>query len=628
MAGGGYLREKKGNWSFQRRVPTALVGIIGRVMWEQTLKTQDKRIAAQRAKILEAETDAAITQGYRVLNAQPLTTDEVVTFGLTHFERTNAYLATMTSGISSTDESVLRRELERRIAHRARYDLELSESKRRQELGTPLPETPELSAYGGYFEETETVEPDPHFIRKSAEMRLATLIACLQKGNYSLVHTFADDAFERQGLARRIREPIDPIAKDLPPVEWLEIDRSRTDYQALARELMIREIEAVKRGLVQLSKAEVGWIDAPTQILAPAPATSPDRAAVPTELGQDANKTPSQLLARFANHSKDVRGASAMRSYATAIEHLEQVTGKKAIAMITLNDVVEWFELYSNCPQKYKTRLKAKTMIEAIAKNTDGAVPIVQAASIQKHLSHLRSFFNWAKKLNLIAHDPVGDLSIERPKRTAPANEDGKGYSIDELNKIFRLSPFLAPPLERGYRFWVPLVALFTGARMGEVCELDVSHIKTNGKIWWINMLNSKVKPLRRYDVPVHQELVKAGFIEFVKRKKAKGETKLFPDAPIGAVGRNAYSPVSQWFSNLLTGAELKRPGVNVHAFRHSFTSACRESGITREMAMILVDHKDDTVQGGYGDKVSVEKRHEDMGKLTFKGLDLTHLYP
>jgi integrase len=602
LADDKYVKCVKRNFIFQRRVPTDLVEIIGRVQWYQSLKTQDRRTAVQRAKILVNETDNAIANGYRLLQGKPLSGDEISTFGDTHFERTNAYLDTFSTGIAGSDSAIMRRDLERR-------------SK---------PTLDDIAA--GLLDDLDTSEPDPEFLRRAAQLRLATLIERLQAGKYDLVHTFADAAYERQGLARRVREPEDPANPTGAQIEWLEIDRDRADYQALARELMLREVQAVKRALVHLQKAEIGWIDPPQQILVPAQAAG----SAPSELAPDASKTPTQLLERFTRDSRDARGASTMRSFTTCLERLEQVTGQRPIAMITRNDVVEWYDLFSQCPEKYKTRLKVATMKEAIVNNADGVVPVVQPATVQKDISHLNCFFEWAKKRNLIAANPVGDLSIERSKKPATASEEGKTYSADELNAIFKLKPFTVPPAERGYRFWVPLVALFTGSRMGEVCQLDAVDVRNEGELWWFDFHqrspDQSIKTGKPREVPVHSNLMKAGFLDYVKRQRTKGERKLFPDAPRGAEGRNPYQPVSQWFAKLLSDAKLKRPGVNLHAFRHTFITACRNSGIPKEMAEALVGHKNGSVHDGYGDPAGIERREEAMAKLTFKGLDLNHL--
>ena len=103
---------------------------------------------------------------------------------------------------------------------------------------------------------------------------------------------------------------------------------------------------------------------------------------------------------------------------------------------------------------------------------------------------------------------------------------------------------------------------------------------------------------------------------------------RLFPDAPIGTEGRREYAPVVQWWGHVLTNANMKREGINTHAFRHAFVTTCRNSGISKENAMTLVDHAGEDVHDGDGDRAEMERRTIEMGRLTFKGLNLSHLYP
>jgi integrase len=303
--------------------------------------------------------------------------------------------------------------------------------------------------------------------------------------------------------------------------------------------------------------------------------------------------------------------------------HHRALTGK--------NGVVTFYDLFSQCPQKYRTHLGVKTMREAIEKNREAGIPFNSIATIKKEISHLRCFFEWARRRNLTAINPVGDLSIEGGRKPAVGADASTSYNADELNAIFRLKPFQAPSQERGYRFWVPLVALFTGSRMGEVCQLDTADVRNEVDLWWFDFdernPDQSIKTGRPPEEPLHAELIRIGFFDYLKRQTAKGERKLFPDALRGAEGRNPYQPVSQWFAKLLTDGGLKRPGVNIHAFRHTFISACRNSDIPKDMAEALVGHKNASVHDGYGDPVGLERRNEEMKKLTFKGVGLSHLH-
>lgn len=71
---------------------------------------------------------------------------------------------------------------------------------------------------------------------------------------------------------------------------------------------------------------------------------------------------------------------------------------------------------------------------------------------------------------------------------------------------------------------WIPLIALFTGARLEEIAQLQVDDVR-------IDALRGNVPIIRftdlgddqalktdaaRRDVPIHKELIKAGLLRFV----------------------------------------------------------------------------------------------------------------
>ena len=592
----GYLQQKKGNYYFRRRVPKELVELVGRIEWYKALGTSDREVARLAAKALEAETDEEMKRAYRALSGQPLSVSDISAAATKVSRRAEAYLRQFADGIDGSDQ-----------AFRKRHGTLDGASAGQTDLTALLKQI-----------ENAPAKPDPDWEREKARTHLADLLECLDANDYRLVEPFADEAFREAGLARIITTPENDNAPHEGQIELLDINRERSDYRALARTIMLREIKALKRHLRDITDAELGQLasagDAPAS-LSPAPVIP-----ISADLAPDSSKRPSQLLDRFRHDSRERRGESALTSFATVIGYLEQVTEDKAIAAITRNDVVEWYALVSHCPQKYRTRLKVETMREAIRKNETAKIPVNTPATVQKYVSHLRTFFDWARRLNLVPANPVADLTVERKSKSRAT--PSKTLSPDMLKAIFSSDLYAAPANRQTYRFWVPLLALFTGARMGEICGLERSQVKIDGEREWIDIHSSKTG--KQYPVPIHPELERIGFVAFVK--KAKGG-KLFPDAPVGAEGRNAYAPVSQWFGRFLRGLELKRPGLNMHAFRHTFITAGRNSGIPRDMMMAFVGHSGGSVHDGYGDAVGITIRTEAMNKLRFDGLDLSHLH-
>lgn len=94
-------------------------------------------------------------------------------------------------------------------------------------------------------------------------------------------------------------------------------------------------------------------------------------------------------------------------------------------------------------------------------------------------------------------------------------------------------------------RYWVPALALFTGARAGEICQLRAGDVVDVGGVWCLNLTvfdregrriddkRLKTDASERF-VPLHPSLVATGFTDFAAARKPEG--RLFPDLTLGPI--------------------------------------------------------------------------------------------
>src|SRR5262249_47943511 len=128
--------------------------------------------------------------------------------------------------------------------------------------------------------------------------------------------------------------------------------------------------------------------------------------------------------------------------------------------------------------------------------------------------------------------------------------------------------------------FWLPLLGIFTGARLGELAPLtsaDVGNDEAAGNPT-ISIIEDaelskrlKTRGSRRI-IPVHPELVRLGFIDFVEqaRRERGGKARLFPllsPGPRGGFGE-AWS---KWFGRYIRGLGIRNRDRVFHSFRHGF---------------------------------------------------------
>ena len=85
------------------------------------------------------------------------------------------------------------------------------------------------------------------------------------------------------------------------------------------------------------------------------------------------------------------------------------------------------------------------------------------------------------------------------------------------------------------YQYWIPLVALFTGARQNEIAQLYQDNFKVIDGIPCIHIAkthddqNLKTKSSIRH-VPIHPILAQLGFLDFLIDMKIKGQPRPWMD--------------------------------------------------------------------------------------------------
>ena len=217
-----------------------------------------------------------------------------------------------------------------------------------------------------------------------------------------------------------------------------------------------------------------------------------------------------------------------------------------------------------------------------------GDIKIMSAANANSLMSNMSSFLNWAVNEELLIRNPASGLRLPDP-----INKRDKRLPFDpeQLHAMFN-APLYRGCVdgERGYnkvgnqrprnaRFWVPLIAMFTGARLGEICQLDTTDIRAVDGIDCIvislrSLVGSTDKQLKTTAsdrlIPVHSILIDCGLLHFAEAKRKAGEKKLFDDIETGSTGLRPVA-FSKWFTQFLRACGAQRSRTSFHSFRHNF---------------------------------------------------------
>ncbi len=197
-----------------------------------------------------------------------------------------------------------------------------------------------------------------------------------------------------------------------------------------------------------------------------------------------------------------------------------------------------------------------------------------------------------------------GRFTGDNPFADRKGTKGGDSYvpfTVPELQVLFSKLPREVAPKKHTPDTalpWVTLIALYTGARLEEICQLttaDVREEKANGAtVWVIDIHNGGDNKLKNESaarlIPVHSALAQAGgLLDYVKALPAG---PLFPglkrrESKGGKVGAR----IGELFRKKLVALGLKREGLVFHSFRHTVAGRLDAADVRQSDAARVLGH-------------------------------------
>lgn len=324
------------------------------------------------------------------------------------------------------------------------------------------------------------------------------------------------------------------------------------------------------------------------------------------------------------------------------------VGASRRLASITRGEVRDWRDTLTAMPTNARNSAAYKNldMRAAATKAAKLDVPRLSPKTVNKNLSALSSFYRWAVSEGIVETNPCDDLALSIAKET----NQREPFSAAQLNTILQSPLFVGFRLDGAehkpgnahaddWRRWCPLVAMFTGARIGEVAQLRGDDVESLHGRWFIHLRDDartgqRTKSGKSRMVPVHRTLEALGFIGFVTRQReraeADGNWQLFPELEANSRGHMGAEP-SKWWRRYLGKIKVKSgaDGLGAHAFRHTMADELRAAGfLDAQFGPMILGHDRGGVTGKYGRMAqgTAEMLCEMIDGVSFKGVEFEHL--
>ncbi|MHA1564578.1 MAG: DUF6538 domain-containing protein [Alphaproteobacteria bacterium] len=272
------------------------------------------------------------------------------------------------------------------------------------------------------------------------------------------------------------------------------------------------------------------------------------------------------------------------------------------------------------------------------------APPGLSAKTLNRYVASCSALFRWARQQGL-GGDTNPFAELYRP----PGNRTRRGYqafTIDELNRLFNAPLFTALPWRLRVEppqhsvqtalAWASLIALYSGLRSNEICQLRLDDIRLDGATW-VFAVGSKRRSVGRRGagrtrlVPIHTMLVQCGLPDYLAATQDHSSGLLFPALrPGGPDGKRNWYFTTAFRLFRLEERLVRRGGqgrLGFESFRANVRGALARANVGEHLAVRLLGHdRSDEERSLYRLDVDLRAVGQAVEAIQYPGLRLDHL--
>lgn len=326
----------------------------------------------------------------------------------------------------------------------------------------------------------------------------------------------------------------------------------------------------------------------------------------------------SEVVKKYVAEKESGWTAKSKMEFKSVFRLLVDVLGDVEVTVITKPMVTVLRSTLQKLPPNIYKKYPDKTIQQVLAGKD---VEPMSTKSVNKHVSRLGAILRYCVDEGMIATNPASGLKIIEKKR---ADEERNAYSLDDINKIVSVLPSLGSKPER---YWIPLIGLYSGMRLNEICQLYVSDIIKFDDIWCFSINAEKDKRLKNVAservIPIHPVLLNLGLLQYVEGLRTGNVPRLWMNlewTELTGYG-NSFCKWYQRFNRLHVTDDPKKV---FHSMRHTVADTLKQAGILETVIAELVGHSNggSMTMGRYGKRYQPKVILEALMQLDY-GVDM-----
>jgi integrase len=347
-----------------------------------------------------------------------------------------------------------------------------------------------------------------------------------------------------------------------------------TEWRSLARMIAGVSLEAFQRSRERDAGNESGRAVHPLL-----------RQQPPQELYADTLPLDDLLSGYASELRRSGRGAEAERRWKPCFRGLIAFLKHDDARRLTRSDVLRWKD-------HLLASLAPKTVRDA-------------------YITGVKAVLQWAVDTGRLPSNPAASVKVRVPRKTQTRE---RGLSDAEARAVLTASLNYSPteranPATResiqmtAAKRWIPWLCAFSGARVAEIAQLRKSDIHLGEEIAHLRITpdagSTKTGMFR--DVPLHPQLIRIGFLDFVR--EAEDGPLFFSQARKRTSARHPSKQVAQRLAVWVRSLAVISPDIDPnHGWRHRLKTLARDHALDPRVIDAIQGHAPRSASDGYGD--------------------------
>ena len=420
-----------------------------------------------------------------------------------------------------------------------------------------------------------------------------------------LIETLTDaldhgTAVRRDGLGRRPTMLATDAIRALADLS----DDARTALPAILRTVETAEAEA---GTTARAAAVAGSMD---------PSTLGQLRELLGSLGVRSAATPTPTATVFLTDTYTAERRlreDAQRHVDGYVRLFARAAGDRPMADYKRTDIIRWVRVLEQLRASYGKRKGDGTKTVAQLIKESAGQRTLNVTTIEKHITHVKAFFlAAARHYRWCSREDVEDLFREIPlSANVPSARPRKSWTVAQLNALFSSPTWsgtrsraedvtrrheAGPQIHRDAYWWLPVAALWTGARLEELAQLQHDDLATDRDgHFYIRIHDEGARQLKTAhstrNIPLHPFLKSLGFGGLFR---AGGRGRIWPELKRHGRPPSWGALYSAHFTDYRRACELYEPLRDFHSFRRTFITMMRtRAGVDALTVAAIVGHDD-----------------------------------